>query len=312
MIWSLRNAENREITLKYYLDIAGKYFRHFEGRHLYPSFANYRLWLWFVALAVWGYALLRFSISGYAAGGASAFPSIVVPEAAWLGITFWIRAWKDRQIVEATNKLLAMNFQSMDECRLHMLRSVVGKKPSDFLSVAKEVDDLISLKRKFRKHSDLTWAEFARSIYNNDSKARLLTLAIVLVSTTVALAVRSDATLDAVFDLFSEPAGQSFLAFLAVISTLIFFAVLGLRVFVFTAIDALTSWSIKLLGEAVSPGWLLSYLIRDLVTFHGSDTAVSESRSEPTGGDGQSAISAESNVVRIESGRQASDAVTAI
>lgn len=170
--------------------------------------------------------------------------------------------------------------------------------------MAKEIDDLVSLKRRFRKHSDLTWAEFARSIYDSDSKARLLTLVIVLVSTTVALSVRSDATLDAVFGLFFEPSGQGFLAFLAIISTLMFFAFIGLRVFAFTVIEVLAAWSIKLLGETMSPNWLLSYLVRDLVAFHGSDVAVNESASKLTGDDGLNAVSTEARVVRIDSAHQ--------
>lgn len=262
--------ENKEIALKHYLKIAGKYFRHFEGRHLYPSWGNYRLWLWFIASGVWIYSTWYFATSGYAARGKGAFPFIAVPEVIWLGITFWIRSWKDEQILETTNRTLMANFKSMGECRLQMLQSVTGKGPSEFLEVAKEIDDLVSLKRKFRKSSDLTWAEFARSIYDSDSKARLLALAIVLVSTTVALSVRSDATLDAVFDLFTEPAGQAFLLLLAVIAMAIFFGLIGLRVFAFTLVEVITSWSVRFLGEAVSPDWLLSYLVRDLVAYHGS------------------------------------------
>lgn len=288
------------IALKHYLKIAGKYFRHFEGRHLYPSCINYRIWLWFLSLGGWMYSLWYFVTSGYAANGASAFPFIVVPEAIWLGVTFWIRLWKDDQIIEATNRELVSNFKSMDECRLEMLRSVTGKEPSEFLEVAQEIDDLVTLKRKFRKNSDLTWSEFARSIYDSDSKARLLTLAIVLASTTVALSVRSDVTLDAVFDLFTDPAGQGFLLLLAVIVTTIFFGLIGLRVFAFALVEVFVSWSIKLLGKTTSPGWLLSYLVRDLVTFHGSDASLSESAlglkcPESLGDD-----SVESNVVPID------------
>ena len=281
LIWRKPSLKNKEIALKHYLKIAGKYFRHFEGRHLYPSWGNYRLSLWFISFGVWMYAFWYFVTTGYAASGASAFPIIVVPEVIWLGITFWIRSWKDDRILEATNRELASNFKSVDECRLQLLQSVTAKQPSEFLEVAKEVDDLVSLKRKFRKNSDLTWAEFVRSIYDSDSKARLLTLAIVLVSTTVALSVRSDATLDAVFDLFAEPAGQGFLLLLAVIATVIFFGLIGLRVFVFTLVEVVTSWSIKFLGETVSPGWLLSYLIRDLVTYHGSDAFAGEASLDP-------------------------------
>lgn len=250
------------------------------------------------------YAFWYFVTSGYAASGASAFPIIVVPEVIWLGITFWIRSWKDDRILEATNRELASNFKSVDECRLQLLQSVTGRRPSEFLEVAKEVDDLVSLKRKFRKNSDLTWAEFVRSIYDSDSKARLLTLAIVLVSTTVALSVRSDATLDAVFDLFTEPAGQELLLLLAVIATVIYFGLIGLRVFVFTLVEVVTSWSIKFLGETVSPGWLLSYLIRDLVTYHGSSTVSGEASLEPQSAETVETAAGDSNVVAINSARQ--------
>jgi len=224
------------------------------------------------------YAIFHLVTANYAARGASAFSSIVVPEVAWLAITVWIRSWKDRQIIEATNKELAVNFQSIAECRLHMLRSVVAKEPSEFLDVAKEIDNLVSLKRSFRKHSDLTWSDYGRSIYDGDSKARLVTLAIVVVSTTVALAMKSDATLDVVFDLFTAPGGQEFLVFLTGTAIVIFLGLIGLRMIVFTAIDVFASWSIKLLGESMSPNWLLSYFVRDLVTFHGCDVHSLESQ----------------------------------
>ncbi len=303
LIWLKPSLRNKEIVLKHYLKIAGKYFRHFEGRHLYPSWGNYRLWLWFISFGVWMYAFWYFVTTGYAASGASAFPIIVVPEVIWLGITFWIRSWKNDRILEATNRELASNFKSVDECRLQLLQSVTAKQPSEFLEVAKEVDDLVSLKRKFRKNSDLTWAEFVRSIYDSDSKARLLTLAIVLVSTTVALSVRSDATLDAVFDLFTDPGGQGFLLFLSVMATVVFFGLIGLRVFFFTLVEVMTSWSIKFLGETVSPGWLLSYLVRDLVTYHGSDDASDEVSLDPTNAERVNAGASESNVVAIDSVR---------
>lgn len=293
--------EKKEIGLKHYLEVAGKYFRHFEGRHLYPSWGNYRVLLWFFSLSVWMYSLRYFATTGYAAHGTGAFPYIVVPEAIWLGITYWIRSWKDDQILEATNRELGAKLKSMDECRLQMLRSVTGKEPSQFFEVAQEIDDLVSLKRKFRKSSDLTWAEFARTIYDSDSKARLVTLMLVLVSTTVALSVRSDVTLDTMFDLFLDPSGQLFLLTIALFAIVIFFGLIGLRVLAFTLVEVVISWSIKFLGETVSPGWLLSYLVRDLVTYHGSDAVAGEASLEPDSGDAAQVGAVELNVVAIDS-----------
>lgn len=141
--------------MNFYLKIAGKYFKHFEGRHLYPSWGNFRILLWFLSLGVWMYSLRYFATTAYAAEGAGAFTYIVAPEVVWLGITFWIRSWKDARVVETTNRELGTNLKSMDECRLHMLRSVTGKEPFEFIGVAQEINDLVSLKRKFRKNYEL-------------------------------------------------------------------------------------------------------------------------------------------------------------
>lgn len=303
-LWLKPKPESKEIGLKHYLKIAGKYFRHFEGRHLYPSWGDFRILLWFLSLGVWMYSLWYFATTGYAAHGAGAFPYIVVPEVIWLGITFWIRSWKDERILEATNRELGSDLKSVDECRLYMLRSVTGKEPSKYLDVAQEIDDLVSLKRKFRKNSDLTWAEFVRSIYDSDSKARLLTLMLVLVSTTVALSVRSDVTLDTMFDLFIDPSGQHFLLTIALFATVIFFGLIGFRVLAFTLVEVVISWSIKFLGESVSPGWLLSYLMRDLVTYHGSDSVSEDASVEPENPETVEAGASDSNVVVIGSVRQ--------
>ena len=83
-----------------------------------------------------------------------------------------------------------------------------------------------------------------------------------------------------------------------------FFGLIGLRVFLFTLVEVVILWSIKFLGETVAPGWLLSYLVRDLVTYHGSGSVVGDASSDP-GSDETAQISAcESNVVAIDSARQ--------
>lgn len=127
----------------------------------------------------------------------------------------------------------------------------------------------------------------------------------VLVPVTVALAIRNGVTLDAVFDLLTDPAGQGILLLFEVIAIATFFAVIGLRVFVFTLIEMLASWSIKLLGGTTSPSWLLSYLVRDLVAFHGSDVSLSDAGSGPKGQEMLGSDSVESNIMPIDAIRQA-------
>jgi hypothetical protein len=154
-----------------------------------------------------------------------------------------------------------------------MLSSVMAIEPSEFLKVAKEIDDLTTLQRKFRKHSDLTLTEFMKNLYDGDSKARLLTLIIALVSITVALTARGDATLNTVFDVYSNPKNRDYFEIFAIIIAAGFFATIGLRLLALTIVDGLALWSIKLFGSSISSSWLLSHLVRDLIMYHGSEAS---------------------------------------
>jgi hypothetical protein len=174
-------------------------------------------------------------------------------------------------------------------------------QPPEFLTAAKEIDDLISLQRKFRKRSDLTLSELARNIYDRDSKARLLTLVIALVSMTVVLAAKSDATLETVFDVYSEPGSRNFIFFVAFLAAVAFFAFVGLRTFVLTVVDGLASWSIKLFGASMFTEWLLSYLVRDLVNYHGRAMVNLQMKDLPEATNDEAVEEVASNVVQIDS-----------
>jgi len=254
--------------LKDYIDIAKLYFRHLEGLHLYPSLKTPWALAWLAVTAVWLGTLARFAILDHSSRDEMGIATILVPEVLWLLVTFRIQALKERRLVEETNRHLGTSFNSPSECRRHVLAAAVAAHPSEFLRFAKEIDELISLKRKFRKYSDLSWTELGRKIYDRDSKARLLTLMIALVSITVALAAKSDATLETLFEVYSEPTARDFLLMVAAWTAILFALYIGLQVLVRTIIDGLALWSIKLLGG--SPRWLLEYLVRDLVMYHSS------------------------------------------
>lgn len=292
--------------MNHYLNIAKEYFQHLEGLQLYPSLKSFWSWAWIFSTGIWLATLVRFVEMDHATRSAGGFVSILAPEAIWLIVTFRINAWKERQIVDATNRRLGTSFKSASECRCHVLTSVMAVPPSEFLKTAKEIDDLVSLQRKFRKYSDLTLSELGRNIYDRDSKARLLALIIALVSMTVALAAKSDTTLETLFDVYSEPGNRGFLLMVAFVVTVAFIVYVGLRIFVLTVVDALASWTIKLFGGSKS--WLLAYLIRDLVTYHGKAMVVAPQSSEPlqaaiqSGAEG-SMLLLESNVVPIDSSR---------
>jgi hypothetical protein len=97
----------------------------------------------------------------------------------------------------------------------------------------------------------------------------LLTLTIAMVSIIVALVAKSDATIYTLFEAYSDPMAIKLFYLVALMAGVGFFIFIGLRIMIFTIIEGLASWRLKLFGTStISSRWLLSYLIRDLVTYH--------------------------------------------
>lgn len=288
--------------MKHYLEIAKKYFSDMEGLHLYPSYRTLWFWAWVATTGLWLTSFIYFLATQQSLLGRNVHVSILLPEALWLVVAMCISNWKEKRLISATNERYDTSFSSITECRRFLLSSVVAVASSDFLKTAKEIDDLLALQRKFRKYSELTASDLWRKIYDRDSKARLLTLTIALVTMTVALSVRSNATLETLFDVYSEPGNRQFMAFIAGIAASMFFVFVGLQILTLTVVDGLVLWTIKLSRGSMFSGWLLSYLVRDLVLYHGSsstESLLSISPDAPNDGVEEVAMLTESNVVRI-------------
>lgn len=274
-----------------YVEVAKKYFRDLDGLHLYPWRSTW-FQAWVVSTVVWFLALVVFFAFHRDLGLGTGIPIILVPELLWLALTFRIQTLKESRMVEETNARLGTSFSSPAECRRHVLADAVKASPPDFLRIAKEIDDLIGLQRRFRKSSDQSWAELWRRIYDRDSKARLLTLMIALLSMIVALTARSNATLETLFEVYSEPSARSFMAVISLLAATLFALTIGFQVFVRTLLDGLASWSTKLFGG--SQQWLLGYLVRDLIKYYGADEL--KASPKPAQADGHSMVGNEISV----------------
>lgn len=257
--------------MKHYIEIAKQYFEHMEGLHLYPPICSYRFMLWFLTLIIWLGTVVLFLVMQRRLPQGPMLCAVVASEVVWLVVAAWVGKWKTQQVIATTNQRFAVTFEDVSACRQHVLQELVARPPSEYLSAAKEIRDLVELRNKFRKRSDLDFSEVGRSIYDRDSKARLLTLLIALCSMVVALSVRSDATLKAIFDVYSNPGGQTFITFLVVLALAGFIMLIGLRVLMLSVLDWLALWGAKVefLRHILFVDWVVGYLMRDLVAYHG-------------------------------------------
>lgn len=286
------------MALKHYLDLAKQYFQQLEGLQLYPSYRSPWFWAWVIATGIWLRALGL--LAAQPSGVGDMYLPVLLPELFWVGITLRIGVLKERRLIATTNQRLGTSFSLATECRCHLLSTVMEMQPSEYLKTAKEIDDLLALQKRFRKYSDFSASELARTIYDRDSKARLLALVIALVSMTVALAARSDATLETVFEVYSESGNWDFLVWLAGVSLIVYMASVGLRMLTLAGMDFLALWFSKLSRGSAFSGWLLSYLARDLVRYHRVALEVPEKANAPKSVRLELDVS---NIVRLDSSR---------
>lgn len=279
------------MALKHYLDLAKQYFQQLEGLQLYPSYRSPWFWAWVIATGIWFRALGL--LAAQPSGVGDMYLPVLLPELFWVGITLRIGVLKERRLVATTNQRLGTSFSLATECRCHLLSTVMEMQPSEYLKTAKEIDDLLALQKRFRKYSDFSASELARTIYDRDSKARLLAL-------VIALAARSDATLETVFEVYSESGNRDFLVWLAGVSLIVYMASVGLRMLTLAGMDFLALWFSKLSRGSAFSGWLLSYLARDLVRYHRVALEVPEKANAPKSVRLELDVS---NIVRLDSSR---------
>ena len=222
--------------------------------------------------------LVRYSPETKSLHEAKGFAYIVIPEIVWLISTALVTNWKNKQLIEITNSRLGTTYTTTAECRYQMLESLLKVPSKEFFKIAKEIDDLITLEQKFKRRSNITFSDIISNIYDRDSKARLLTLTIALVSIILALIAKSGATIDTLFEVYSDPEAIKLFELVAILVGFGFVIFVGLRIMILTIIEGIASWMLKLFGAStISSRWLLSYLIRDLIIYHSSAAALTKS-----------------------------------
>lgn len=269
------------VFMKAYIDLAEQYFSQFEGRQLYPGYLSLRFWFWVMASIAFAVALEEYMLPGHIKSSRLAI--LLAAEIVWLAASFCMSAWKDKQAILAVNKKLGTQFKTRAECKRGILAAMVPVKATEYQAFVKNLSEARKLRQEFKKPSDSAVEEIWRGVYDRDSKSRLLALMLAATSMVVALTAKSNSNLDALFDLYSEPAVARLFYFIELAVVAIFFIIIGVKIIALSIADVATAWAIKIIGRGIFSGWLISYLARDLLEFHvlKIDELYQESSNEP-------------------------------
>lgn len=250
---------------KYYA-MAAEYFHTFEGKQFYPNIVSFQ-WV------SWG-------ITGIAFAGlmgitlASSFGHKL-----WFETTTWLypmytaeilfvlsNIWIDRTQLKQQKQHFGL---LANEPRVHLaqvqrmyLQRITQQPASAFASTVKEIAELRTNQLRFSTPAINYW----RLLYDPDSKARLLAIALSSFALFVALISRTtDATLPSLLEYMADDAFPDFLASLGWIAVAIFVSGFGIYYGFIHIKGFLVSWLARWKWKAADE-YVLQYFVTALIT----------------------------------------------
>jgi hypothetical protein len=254
--------------MNYYIKIANQYFHEIEGWHLYPGRREWRFWvivftcfLMFIMNFVWITPIDQNQVFTWQ------WLMLIILSLIWGSIFLRIQKFRQKKFIEKTNESFNQVFQTVNECCIYLLKKKLNVQESDFLDVAKEINEMIELERQYRLAADLNVQFFSRKIYDPESKQRVLAGLLALLTLITALLVRSMPP-EFGFSLLLNQSAWSFILLLLLTSAIVFFFIIGLHVFWLVLYDSLSNTVLKFLGQKSKGKIALDYLVRHLVRYH--------------------------------------------
>lgn len=251
--------------------IANMYFRQVEGWHLYRAQGDRLLWAWvgLVGLGalcfVWplGNAIRRSEWVQYGIW----LGVILVIEVIVLAITMRIVNRKSAALIAEVAEQHSVVLKTEQECRAFLLSKLLDRPTDKFFAVVKEISDLLKLRQEFRALHEIEPGLFWKSVYDRDSKPRLIAVTLGAITVFTALTIRSIPEGPSLFDVLTDEASLTFVKkFLAVCASLFVLLVLA-RVAVANFWHVAATWWTKSVSSKESRT-ALQHLARDLVLYH--------------------------------------------
>lgn len=261
------------------MKIAGEYFNRFEGRHLYPKWRSYH-WLLLALASIafiatgWHGAATLFANRGLKSNGIS-LVLVLLCEFAVIGSIHHISEYRQKKLAGPQAKTRSEVNAKINVLRVAALKDLTQSPPTKFLMLVKDCQELVKLKKELRTSEEQGVADFRERLYASDSKARILSLVLLLLTASLTLLVRS---LPPDFDFVEVMLDGGFLTLVAtmlVVSALFFIMLTGMTMLLRVVLQGGHMWMAKLLGLNQSQ-LALKYFLRDLVRFHRFTDAQSE------------------------------------
>lgn len=161
----------------------------------------------------------------------------------WVGVNYI----KDRRAKKKVGKALKRDFKYLKDAKRAWLESIIDMPRQDYLKLAKDLSDSLTLKERHRTSLGPSMQSIVRSIYDPESKARVVSLLIFLFSVTALTLMRAydseSIPVSNLFEAYDHPGDVlSMIAVAAVLVWLFMIALVFSRDFILAILSSMNVW----------------------------------------------------------------------
>lgn len=252
-------------------NLASKYFEQFESLALYPGVRAAAFWKALSGALVFLGGLTWYLRQSAAHGGRDSLSSFVVLVGAD-GALFWtalvVSRFHKTSALARANEGRGSNLQTVDAAKAATLCRYFQCRPSEFLSNAKQIQELDQLSANTRGSLLNEPSSYRRNWLNEASKSRIMSIFLSVLAVAVTLLAATAAQQEEFLQVLGDPGVWQFVATLEVFAVFLFSLFWGLRWLIRTGGDVAARWSMKISGSAWARRRKVEYLIRDLARLH--------------------------------------------
>lgn len=248
-----------------YRRLADQYFRLTEGVGLYPGLRSWHWYVWIVTLVVFLSGL------GYATSRRSSWIDpglmIIAFEIPFLLCCVAIEQFKQRALAI---RLSAGGTASAElhKARRQSLEQICSMPATEFAKLAKECADLHALSKVHAIRPVFSMTRLLGTIYDRDSKARVLALGLAGLATFVALLNKSLPEPIDVMAVVSDGGAWQFVGLFCFVAFIVFVVCLGLVAAARQVGSFLRLWWARVTATSAARDVAITHFIHDLVRYH--------------------------------------------
>lgn len=248
--------------------IANGYFSAFEGRSHYPPLLSWYWVIWAVILVFWLASMAHAFVAIRARE--EHYPFLVFSlEILFFASSLIIENYKRRSLISTNGLGARTSREEFDEAKSRYLSRALRKKPSQFVAVARDAQELLAMHVKLRSGRGTAPAELWTSVYDSEQNARLTGIfvgALAILVSLLVVGLPPDAP-----NILEVIASNDFLAYMNFwlgISVVLFGLGWMIRLIWFEFMDMSSFWGARLSPRSGFPRMKVNYLLRDLVRLH--------------------------------------------